>query len=487
MNPRVLLAAFLALAPAAFSREGPPRFEDWFQDVTLRVDYYHCGSAKSEEVFLDSLWRQGPWAGSFHGLLDPLEQGRYRLEVRDPISGRLLFSRGFNSLFGEYKTTRPALEGRGRVFHESLLLPMPKKKVLFQLRVRNHGGKLQPLFQAVLDPEDRYIHQEKPGSGVVSFPVRRAGDPHSSLDVAFLGEGYKEDQAEKFKKDAERFAGYLLSQPPFSRYRDRINVWAAFRPSREEGCDEPDRGIWRDTSLGAAHCAFGLPRYCLTFDNRAVQEVAAAVPHDTLAILVNKKRYGGGGIYNLYCLFAADGPDPDRVFLHELGHSFGGLADEYYSSRVAYNDFYPPGVEPREPNITALLDPAHLKWKDLVKQGTPIPTPWGKEKYEALQRKFQAREGEVRASLAKARGKKRRALARELEAMKKVHRKALRAFLQKCPYWNRIGAFEGAGYASKGLYRPSMHCLMYAFFPGERSYCKVCERALERRIRFFLE
>ncbi len=487
MKTGASLAVLLFLASPVYPREDAPRFGDWFRDATLRVDYDHCGSARSERIYLDALWKQGPWAGSFHGLLDPLDQGRYRAEVRDPASGKLLFSRGFNSLFGEYKTTRPALDGRGRVFHESFLLPMPKKKVLFLLSARDPRGKLRPLFQTLLDPGDRNIHREKPGLGVVSFPVLRAGDPHACLDVAFLGEGYKADQAGKFKKDVERFAGYLLSQPPFSRHKDRINVWAAFRPSRQEGCDQPDRGIWRDTSLGAGHCAFGLPRYCLTFDNRAVQEVAAAVPWDTLAILVNKKRYGGGGIYNLYCLFAADGPDQDRVFLHELGHSFGGLADEYYSSRVAYNDFYPPGVEPREPNITALLDPARLKWKDLVEPGTPIPTPWGKEKYEALQREFLARERKVQAALGRARGRERAALAKDLQAMKAAHRKALRAFLKKCPYWNKIGAFEGAGYASKGLYRPSMHCLMYAFSPEERTYCKVCERALERRIAFFLE
>ncbi len=464
-----------------------PSFQAWFEDQTLRVDYEHCGSARREEVFLDGLWAQGPWAGPRKHLVDPLDQGRYRVEVRDPATGRLLFSRGFNSLFGEYKTTGPALKGVGRVFQESILLPMPRKKVSFLLFARDRRGRLHSLFEASLDPEDRRIHREKPGRGVQVFSLHQAGPPRSCLDLAFLGEGYKAGQAGKFVKDAERFARYLLSQPPFSRYKDRINLWAAFRPSAEEGCDEPDKGIWRNTSLGATHCAFGLPRYCLTFDNRAVQEVAAAVPRDTLAILVNKKRYGGGGIYNLYCLFAADGPDPDRVFLHELGHSFGGLADEYYSSRVAYNDFYPKGVEPKEPNITALLDPSKLKWKSLVEPGTPLPTPWGKEEYEKLQREFQAQERKAASALAKARGEERRARTRDLAAMKAAHRKALRAFLEKSPYWNKIGAFEGAGYASHGLYRPSLHCLMYAFSPDERSYCKVCEKAIERRIRLFLE
>ncbi len=481
-------AAFLI--PWAFAgggeEAGPGKWFRW--DASLRVDYFHGGNGKEEWICPDSLWMQGPWAGPRSRLVDPLDLGGYRVEVRDPSSGELLFSRGFDSIFGEYKTTGEAGKGKVRVFRESCLLPMPKRPLSFRVLALDPGGKARSLLQVLLDPRDERIHREKPGMGVISFQVHRAGPPWKCLDLAFLGEGYTRGQEKKFRRDVERFTGYLFTQRPFSRFRDRINVWGAFRPSLEEGCDEPDRGVWRHTSLEATHCAFGLPRYCLTFRNRAVQETAAAVPHDTLAIVVNKKRYGGGGIYNLYCIFAADGPDPDRVFLHELGHSFGGLGDEYYSARVAYNDFYPPGVEPRVPNLTALLDPARLKWKDLVEPGTPIPTPWGKEAYERLQEKFRGRERALQAQAGRAApGKERERLRRELAALKKAHKEALRKFLERSPYWNKIGAFEGGGYASKGLYRPSLHCLMFAFSPEERSYCKVCERAIARRIELFLE
>ena len=482
--PALLLGLFLPAGPGggraqdSFSRDFLPR--------ALRVDYFHVGDAREERIVLEGLRLQGPWAGPREGLQDPLDLGRYRVEVRDPSSNRLLYSRGFDTIFGEYQTTRPAGEGRVRSFPGSVLLPAPRRKFAFLLLRRDPKGRLQPLFRALLDPNGREVRREKPGMGVRTFTFREAGPPSRCLDVAFLGEGYRADQEEKFRRDVERFAGYLLSQPPFSRHKDRINIRGAFRPSLEEGCDEPDKGVWRNTSLGATHCAFGLPRYCLVFDDRALQETAAAVPWDTLAVMVNKKRYGGGGIYGLYSLFASDGPDPDRVFLHEMGHSLAGLADEYYSAKTAYSDFYPPGIEPREPNITALPDPARLKWRDLVKPGVPIPTPWRKKEYEGLLARLRAEEAALARKAAAARGKERARLEARLAAMKADHRKALGDFLARSPWWNEIGAFQGAGYASEGFYRPSLHCLMFGFLPGERSYCKVCERALERRILYFL-
>ncbi|RKY53654.1 MAG: peptidase M64, partial [Candidatus Neomarinimicrobiota bacterium] len=169
-------------------------------------------------------------------------------------------------------------------------------------------------------------------------------------------------------------------------------------------------------------------------------------------------KYGGGGIFNLCsCCYIHDDEKeqswwPNYVFVHEFGHAFAGLADEYYSSAVAYNEFYPPGVEPWEPNITALLDPENLKWKKLVEPDIPIPTPWNKEKYDKIPRS-QSKDKE--------------------------------ALLHKQEYWGKVGAFKGAGYASEGLYRPYLDCRMFS--KSLTGFCPVCSDAIVKMIRFYSE
>ncbi len=183
----------------------------------------------------------------------------------------------------------------------------------------------------------------------------------------------------------------MFSQEPFRSSRDRFNVRGVWAASNESGADEPARGIWRDTAIGTRFDSLGSERYLLTEDNRSLRAIAAHVPYDTLYVMVNTPRYGGGGIYNLFCTFTTDNQWSPYVFLHEFGHSFAALADEYYSSDVAYTDFFPRGVEPIEPNITALLDPKALKWADLATPGTPIPTPWGKAEFDAAEVAYQKR------------------------------------------------------------------------------------------------
>jgi hypothetical protein len=212
--------------------------------------------------------------------------------------------------------------------------------------------------------------------------------------------------------------------------------------------------VHRNTSLGCTFDSLGSERYMLTEANRAIRDVAAAVPYDILYIMVNHERYGGGGIYNLFCTFTSDNQWSDYVFLHEFGHAFAGLADEYYSSEVAYNEFYPRGREPEEPNITALLDPGGLKWRHLVSAGTALPTPWEKEAYDA-------RDGAYHAE----------------EALAAAHSGWTAEFLGAGPAAGVVGAFEGAGYSSEGLYRPQLDCLMFS--RRAQPYCAVCRRAVE--------
>jgi hypothetical protein len=249
-------------------------------------------------------------------------------------------------------------------------------------------------------------------------------------------------------------------------------------------------GVFKNTALGATFNSLGSERYLLTENNRALRDTAAHVPYDALYILVNHDRYGGGGIYNLYCTFTADNQWHRYLFLHEFGHSFAGLADEYYTSSVAYNDFYPRGVEPTEPNITALLDPDNLKWKDHVSVGVSIPTPWEKEAFDEMDLAYQKIRTEINDEMAEM--KRRKAPPDEItkreeesEKLSRDHAEKVDAYLMQSRFSGKVGAFEGAGYSAQGLYRPMLDCLM--FTKGDKPFCKVCEMAVIRIIRFYSE
>ena len=357
-------------------------FDRSFVDATLRVDYLHGGDAAEEFIILDRLHRQGTWAGSRAHRVDPFEVGRTLVEVRDPASGALLFSRRLDSYFGEYRTTSEAAKGVKRAYHATVLVPFPKARAKLVLKVRQKDRSHKTLLEAEVVPAAPTISLEPPRKDAKVIDVHVSGDPHARVDVAIVAEGYTVDDEAKLRADLKRFAGVFFSQEPFASARDRFNLRGVWAPSRDRGCDEPSRGSWRETSVGASFDALGSERYLLTEDNKALRDIAAAAPYDVLYIMVNTSRYGGGGIYNLYCTFTADNQWSPYVFLHEFGHHFAALADEYYTSSVAYNDFFPRGVEPIEPNVTALLDPSNIKWKSLVTPDTPVPTPWEKAAFD---------------------------------------------------------------------------------------------------------
>ncbi len=275
---------------------------------------------------------------------------------------------------------------------------------------------------------------------------------------------------------------------PYKSRRDWFNFRGVLRPQADSGCDEPSRGVWRRNALGASFDSLGLDRYMLTEENRGG---ARATPtSDAILIMVNQTRYGGGGIYNFYFTFTSDNQWHAYLLLHEFGHSFAGLADEYYTSAVAYNDFYPAGVEPTEPNITALQDPTRLKWADCVTPGTAVPTSWEKAEYDALAAAGQKARGELDARIAQAMrdGAPADEVARlkaEAERQSKEHSDKMDAFLAASAFAGQVGAFEGAGYSSRGLYRPMLDCLMFS--KGNKPYCKVCERAVLRVMEHYRE
>ncbi len=444
----MVLALWLILPVILMGGNAPVDFDTYFTDRTMRIDYFHMADKETETVSIDKIYQQGIWAGNPDSLIDTFTNGQYYIKVYDKASGTLIYSKGFNSYCGEYRTTSVAAKGIKRTYHETALIPFPKNPIRFTLEFRDRKNRFVPLFSQDIEAKGRHIIKEKLVAGVTVGHVLKSGDPHRKVDLAILAEGYTAAEKGAFQEDAKRVLKELFSIPPYDKYRNSFNIYSLFKASQESGMDEPRNDVFKNTAIGASFNALDLRRYMLTEDNRALRDIAAHVPYDTIIILVNTKRYGGGGIYNFYCIFSIKNSIVNYLLLHEFGHSFAGLADEYYSGSVTYNDFYPRGYEPGEPNITALLDPSNLKWKHLATKGTPIPTPWGKEEYDKMKR------------------------SERIDFFEK----------NKAKYKDIVGAFEGAGYSSTGLYRPSLDCTMFSLHIG---FCKVCEHGITRMIKYY--
>ena len=485
----VIITLAALVAGCARAQKGPA-FDAWFVDKTMRVDYFHAGNSAEETVTLDQVFDQGVWAGSRTHLVDPFNLGRYLVKIYDAATGTLIFSKGFDSYFGEYKTSGPALEGVRRTYHESALLPFPRKPIRFTVEAKDRQNVYKLLFSQAIDPAALTVVRERLIPGVQVFEVVKSGEPGRKVDVALVAEGYTADEEGKFKADLDRFAAVFFKFEPYRSHKDKFNLTGVFKPSPESGCDEPSHGSFRATALGATFDSLGSERYLLTEDNKSLRDIAAHAPYDALYIMVNHKRYGGGGIYNLYCTFTTDNQWYEYLFLHEFGHSFAGLADEYYTSEVAYNEFYPRGVEPAEPNITALLDPGKLKWRGQVSRGAEIPTLWEKAEFDRMDNAYQKIRGEINAKIAKLKreGAAAAEVARveeESERLSRKHALEVDAFLRASKHWGKVGAFEGAGYAAEGLYRPQLDCLM--FTKGTKPFCQVCEAAVVRTILYYAD
>jgi hypothetical protein len=468
--------------------QGPVRFDEFFEEAALRVDFYQTGDAGEEVITLDRMHREAVWPESRTRLLDPFNNGRYAVSVYDTTSQRLVYSRGFDTMFGEYRTTDPALRGVQRTFNRAVRVPFPKHPVKVNIEVRDRQNILRPLFSVIVDPRDFHIQKESGKSADGIYRFLQNGDPEHSVDIVFLGEGYTIEDTAKFRSDVARMSAALFAVEPYKSRQGAFSLHGVLRPSAERGMDEPRSGSFKATALNASFDTFDLDRYMLTEEGRALRVMAAQVPYDAIVILVNSPRYGGGGIYNDYCITTVDHPASPGVFVHEFGHSFAGLADEYYSADVAYKDFYPKGVDPLEPNITALLDPARIKWQDQLSPGVALPTEWGKETLDSLQAERRSNGASRSRTLKEAEGKNLdgaervaiesrfkendRALQTEIEGVRKRY-----AHLEET-----VGAFEGAGYTSRGMYRSMMYCLMIHHPKNE--FCRVCRQAISRMIDY---
>ncbi|KPK87386.1 MAG: hypothetical protein AMS27_02515 [Bacteroides sp. SM23_62_1] len=403
-------------------------YSDYFTDARMRVDLVFAGDHENMNIYLEKIKGEPEWGGTRTNLVDPLQLGEFQYRVLDTPTGELIFSRGFSTLFEEWQTTREA-ETTQKYLTEVLVFPYPKNEIILELYRRDQQNNFEKCFELDIDPADLYIEQ-----GIkYDFEIRKyidSGDPARHVDLLFLAEGYTAGQVDDFYNDVERFSGYLFAMEPYKSNKEKFNIWTIAAISAEEGTDIPGEGIWKNTILNTNFYTFGLARYLTTYDYKTVCDVVAPVPYDQIFVLVNIDRYGGGGMYNNYCVGSNGGRAPGEVMVHEFGHGFAGLGDEYYSSAVAYEEYFDLSVEPWEPNLTTLVD-FESKWSDMLEPGTPVPTP-------AVE-----------------------------------------------PYLDKTGVFEGGGYVAKGVYRPAIDCRMKS--NEAEGFCEVCKRAIVRMIQYYTE
>lgn len=471
---RYVLVGYLLLSASIVIASPSIEYSRFFTEKTLRVDYYHTGTKGEEKFSLDCVLVEGVWPGSHVNLEDTLNLGEYIARVYDVATSKLIFSRGYSTIFNEWQTTDEATQGMYRTFSETVRMPFPRRPVQMTISRRDKRMIYHEVFSTTIDPND--LTQVNTEGRELPFRVAslmKNGNPSDKVDIVILGDGYSRQDIQKFREDAKHFNDVMFGTKPFSNRSKDFNVWMVEAISEESGIDIPDKNVWTKNLLGTKYNTFGSARYVLTEDNKTLRDVAALAPYDFICILINDTRYGGGGIYNLYATTYSKEEvkgqewQMDYMYVHEFGHSFGGLGDEYYSSSTAYSEFYAAGVEPWEPNITALVDKGNLKWKDFATAGIQVPTPWEKAAYD---------------SVGRLRGKLDRLATDYYEKREPLHQAEL-TILQKSVSAGTVGAFEGAGYANKGLYRPSVDCRMFSLSLVD--FDPVCSAAIKRVIDFY--
>ena len=452
-----LLAAFVLLALTSAGAQEQRR--------TWRLDFYQTGGPGIEAYSFDRLvveplaWPDNPAAN-----VEPSPTGNYRFEVID-AAGRVTFARGYDPAFAEWVTTAEVRQVR-RTFHDSLRFPAIDGKATVVLYKRNPDAQYDEVWRHAIDPASPFIDRAEPPRQQ-AIEVERHGDPRSKVDILLLGDGYTAAECgRKFRGDARRISNALFALDPFRTRRNDFNIWGICPPAAQSGISRPSTGVYRRTPVGTSYDAFGSERYILTFENRTLRDVASWAPYEFITILSNNEIYGGGGLYNVYSTLAIDNDFADYLFVHEFAHHFAGLADEYYTSPVAYE---PPEriVEPWPANVTAATDPARVKWRDLFTPGVPIPTPWPKQEYEAASKAYQSRRAMIRAE-NRPESEMTRLFREQLEIETKM--------LSAAEHAGKVGLFQGANYDAQAFYRPEVDCIMFS--RNRVPFCRVCQRAL---------
>jgi len=463
------LAALLGLAAAAGTATAPPESP---APATMRVDIMHTGNALNESYALERVVIEPlPWAGNPARPIDDTDRGHNLFEVVDPTTNKVLYSRGYSTVFGEWSTTEEAAK-RSRGFQESLRFPKPEKPVRVRVLSRDARNAFSVAWSVDVDPAALDVQLERRPAPAKPIAIRHNGDPATKVDLLIIGDGYTAPERAKFESDARRLADHLFSVSPYKERARDFNVWALTVPTSESGVSRPSTGTHRDSAIGTRYDIFGSERYVLTLDNRALRELAQYAPNEFIEILVNNETYGGGGIFGQFSTAAASNDWSEYLFVHEFGHHFAALADEYYTSPTSYlsGEERP---EPWEPNVTALQDPTALKWRRLVTPGTPLPTPWPKSEFETYERDVQAKRVELR--------KQQRPEA-EMSALFKAELAHVDELFSPHENYRVIGAFEGANYQAGGYYRSEMRCTM---FDRSERFCQVCQDAISSIIDLY--
>lgn len=404
-------------------------FDQYFINKTLRISYLHIGNAMEETIQIDHYNVGGQWNGTRNYLIEPHNYGDLMIEVYDSLSNKLIFSRSYNCLFNEYRTTEP---GKTKIasMEECVNIPFPKNTIRLKFTT----------FDRKRTPSTLSISYYNPKNSETTYPMVKdnktinlhIGNKSSkAIDILFIPDGYAKSDAKKMKEDMKRFASYVMNCSPYKEMKKKVNIRAIEGYSDESGITQPQNNIFRNTLLNCTFNGLELDRYLICNGIWNMHEVADDAPYDVIVVICNTEKYGGAGFYNFYCTVYNHGDHPDYVIVHEMGHLIGGLADEYYTSEVTVQDFYPAGIEPVEPNLTTLVD-FGSKWTDMLESGTPVPTPPAKK---------------------------------------------------GTPEYDKVGVYEGGGYVSKGVFRPSMHCTMHTIIYND--FCPVCKKALEEVLDYY--
>lgn len=474
MKKKIITSA-MALLSMAFCAHAQD-FSKYFEDATLRVDYVFAGNASEQRIYLDELKKQDKWAGRRDRLSETLLRGNGHITMRDHNTKEVIYTWSFSTLFQEWLQYDEAKKV-DKAFDASYNLPFPKKPVDITVTLTDNHNKAMTEMTHTVDPADilirhigdngipfHYVWKGKAGDNhakQTEEPRNGAGrnflpsaynpfagvDVQSCIDLAIVAEGYTEQDMGKFYNDCNRAVDALFAREPFKSLKDRFNVVAVASPSKKSGPSVPHQGIWNSTPTNSHYDTFYSDRYLMSQDMHAIYDLLSGVPFEHVIVIVNSDTYGGGGIYNQVTYSTSDHPTFKEVFVHEFGHAYGGLADEY-----AYDDmdteWYPADTEPWEPNITTLKD-FNSKWADLMPKKQPIPTPLNEK-------------------------------VPDFRKIDKNDKKAMEA-LNKCT--QVVGVFEGAGYQTKGCYRPAQECRMK--INEVEDFCPVCTRAIQRITDFY--
>ena len=394
----------------------------------LRIDFVLAGNDQEQSGFIVRLSQFSHPKDGEAQLISPFDFGEYRVFLFHPQNGDTLYKKGFSTLFEEWRGIKEATV-KTRAFEQTLILPFPNKKMELVVEARTRQGDFIPLFKETIDPQSLAITYQK--RCVFKTKLLFGEDnPSQKVDLLFVAEGYRADEQDKFFEDVERLSKNIFQIEPYVFRKNDFTIRAVAAVSQESGTDDPSANNWRNTLLNSSFNTFGIDRYLETESLWKIHDVVTGIPNDHIIVVVNNDKYGGGGVYNHFSIVTADNRHSGTVLIHELGHGLAGLGDEYFEVDAPFSDYINVEIEPWQPNLTTLVDFGR-KWKNMLLQDTPIPTP-------------------IRPAYEKV-----------------------------------TGVFEGGGYTSKGVYRPAIHCRMRTNEAGR--FCEVCRQTINKIVDFYTQ